>query len=339
MTEINNENKDKIAKIIQKYLENNPVIVLGSGASIPYGLPSMSELSKLLKEKITPIDDKSGTKFLSDLEKTNDLEKSLQNIELSQDLLVVVVREIWNFMNEKDFELYNKFLNDYSSFSLQKMFAKLLQSSSKHVKVVTTNYDRIAEYAGDLCGANVYTGFSGRYILNFGQRYFSNALNQERVDVWKVHGSLDWFKNGDKVFSSPISKEIPENSIPLMVTPGIAKYQQTHSDPYRTIISNADDALVNASCFLCIGYGFNDEHIQPKLIQQIKQKDIPIVVVVKELSSAGKELLLKKKTRSVVLEENGLVKTKISFFEENDLCSIDLDGSYWQVEHFLNLWF
>ncbi len=336
---MDNDNKDKIAKIIQKYLENNPVIVLGSGASIPYGLPSMSELSELLKEKIAPIDDQSGKNFLSDLEKTNDLEKSLQNIDLSQSLLAIVVREIWDLMNKKDFELYYNFLNNHSSFALQKMFAKLLQSSSKHVKVVTTNYDRIAEYAGDLCGANVYTGFSGRYILNFGQTYFANALNQERVDVWKVHGSLDWFKNGDKVFSSPLSKGIPENSIPLMVTPGITKYQRTINDPYRTIISNADDTFANASCFLCIGYGFNDEHIQPKLIQRIKQKNIPVVVVTKELSSAGKDLLLNKQIKAVVLEDCGNDKTKISYVEEDSLCNVDLDGFYWQLEHFLNLWF
>jgi hypothetical protein len=30
---------------IQKYLENSPVVILGSGSSAAYGLPLMSELS------------------------------------------------------------------------------------------------------------------------------------------------------------------------------------------------------------------------------------------------------------------------------------------------------
>ena len=31
--------------LLQGYLENSPLIVLGSGASMPYELPSMSELA------------------------------------------------------------------------------------------------------------------------------------------------------------------------------------------------------------------------------------------------------------------------------------------------------
>lgn len=32
--------------ILQGYLENSPLIVLGSGASTPYGLPSMGTLAE-----------------------------------------------------------------------------------------------------------------------------------------------------------------------------------------------------------------------------------------------------------------------------------------------------
>lgn len=35
--------------IMQGYLENSPLIVLGSGASMPYGLPSMSNLADCIK--------------------------------------------------------------------------------------------------------------------------------------------------------------------------------------------------------------------------------------------------------------------------------------------------
>ena len=36
--------------MMQGYLENSPVIVLGSGASMPYGLPSMSKLADEIKQ-------------------------------------------------------------------------------------------------------------------------------------------------------------------------------------------------------------------------------------------------------------------------------------------------
>lgn len=35
-----------IAKKVQKYLEDTPLVVLGSGASVPYGLPTMGSLGK-----------------------------------------------------------------------------------------------------------------------------------------------------------------------------------------------------------------------------------------------------------------------------------------------------
>ena len=38
--------------ILQGYLENSPLIVLGSGASMPYGLPSMGTLAEEIKSPI-----------------------------------------------------------------------------------------------------------------------------------------------------------------------------------------------------------------------------------------------------------------------------------------------
>ena len=47
------EKRDKFAKIIQKYLEKLPVIILGAGATIPYGLPSMTKLAVHIKDSIS----------------------------------------------------------------------------------------------------------------------------------------------------------------------------------------------------------------------------------------------------------------------------------------------
>jgi len=218
----------------------------------------------------------------------------------------------------------------------------LLQSHPRHVKVVTTNYDRIVEYAADLVGASVYTGFAGKYILNFAQTYSQKYSNDSRIDIWKVHGSLDWFRNKttNRIYSTPLAKKIPVNSIPLVVTPGIYKYQETHNEPYRSIMSKSDEAIINASCFLCVGYGFNDEHIQPKLIQQVQQRDKTIVVVTKKLSDKGKELLLDNGVKSVVLEENSdSATTKVTYFYDGKQQMDILEGKYWELNQFLNIWF
>lgn len=77
--------EDKFAKMIQKYLEKQPVIILGTGATIPSGIPSMPELASHLKVSITD-GSTEWVSFLSELEKTGDLEKALQNTQISPTL-------------------------------------------------------------------------------------------------------------------------------------------------------------------------------------------------------------------------------------------------------------
>ncbi len=332
------ETKNTIAKLIQKYLEKQPAIILGTGATIPNGLPSMPQLAEHLKKSIQ--DDSEDWKyFLTDLDKTNDLEKSLQNVQLQKELVNKIINNTWELVNGKDLIFYKSLLCKNDNFPLKKLFTKLLQAHPKHLKVVTTNYDRVAEYAADLSDANIHTGFSGRYIQYFTQNYLQNYPNQNSVDIWKVHGSLDWFnKKNNLSFASPLAKEIPENSLPLIVTPGTVKYQQTHNEPYRTVMNKADEALVQASCFLCIGYGFNDEHVQPKLIQQVQQKGKPIVTITKNLSENGKRLLLENRVKSIVIEEENNNKTQFQYFEDGNIIKKVLEGNYWQLDSFLSLW-
>lgn len=331
--------ENKFAQIIQKYLEKLPLVIFGTGATIPYGLPSMWALADRIKANVSS-SQKEWVKFVRDLDSGMDLESALQKNQLSQDITFKIIYETWNFINEKDLEFFSKIVEDSLLFPIKTLFVKLLQSHPKHIKVITTNYDRIAEYAADLSGSLTDTGFSGRYYLNFNQGYQTFPTNQNCVEILKVHGSLDWFSKEDNIaFSIPLSTKIPENTIPLIVTPGIIKYQQTHLEPYRTVINKADEAIIQASCYLCIGYGFNDEHIHPKLIQQLKQKNKPIVTVTKELSENGKKLLLNNPVKAIAIEEGGINKTKIHFFEDKNYKVEIIDGNYWQLEHFMELWF
>jgi hypothetical protein len=46
-----NHNFEVLAKAAQRFLSDRPVVVLGTGATIPHGLPSMAQLAdSLLKE-------------------------------------------------------------------------------------------------------------------------------------------------------------------------------------------------------------------------------------------------------------------------------------------------
>lgn len=43
---------EEISRIAQNCFESNPTIILGSGASMPYGLPSMKDLETFLKSNL-----------------------------------------------------------------------------------------------------------------------------------------------------------------------------------------------------------------------------------------------------------------------------------------------
>ena len=142
---------------------------------------------------------------------------------------------------------------------------------------------------------------------------------ERTVDIWKVHGSLDWFQLDDgQVVSYPLSTKIPEEHIPLIVPPGKDKYSMTHNEPYRTIIASADDKFMKADSYLCIGYGSNDEHIQPKLINEIKK---------------GKAIVEFERKRCLMLVEIHLINVGVNkyvVFESDNNCKTISYGNGWQ---------
>ena len=166
---------EHIAKLAQKYTANRPVVILGSGASIPYGLPSMSDLAGELLDKID-LDQDTWLNLKEKLEEKRDLENALHEVELEDSVLKLVIGEVWNLIAEKDIEIYNQLLEKPRLLVLARLLAYLLRTSTPKVYIVTTNYDRLAEYAANLADAEVFTGFSAGWL----QRFVSDSLSISR---------------------------------------------------------------------------------------------------------------------------------------------------------------
>lgn len=112
------------------------------------------------------------------------------------------------------------------------------------------------------------------------------------LELWKVHGSLDWFQNQDGVVVSlPLHDRHPRGFEPVMVSPGIRKYELRHDEPFRSVLTAADAALQRARACLCIGYGFNDRHIQAVLVRRCHEEDLPIVILARTLTPAARDFL------------------------------------------------
>lgn len=136
------ESFEDVIRTIQGYLQDKPLIILGFGASVPYDLPTMSDLASYIVRKCNGISDGNIPNLCKSLSHGEDLESAI--------------------------------------------------------------YDRVVEYAADLLNISVSTGFVVTYIKSF--ELESQGLEKRRliererfINLLKVHGSIDWFINGDQV--------------------------------------------------------------------------------------------------------------------------------------------
>lgn len=324
--------------ILQGYLENSPLIVLGSGASVPYEIPSMAKLAEEIRKSYTVSSDPNYNNFCKIVDESG-LERAIDAIDLLPETLKEIRRVVWNTVNEKDI-LYFDQHPIAPPKALVELIRKVLAPTPNKATIVTTNYDRLAEYAADGIGATAVTGFEGSLIRKL--ELPSTPLKTKRtrvrervVDIWKVHGSLDWFIDPDgEIAAFPLTRTIPNIFQPLIIPPGKQKYSSTHDEPYRTIIAEADNAFVQAGAYLCIGYGFNDEHIQPKLLTQISNNK-PIVVLVRTMTPACRKHIVDAGiNKFLVFEYADDTHTKVYGNGWNET----YDGQYWLLENFLKIW-
>jgi hypothetical protein len=230
--------KNELAKTIQSLLETRPTVILGSGASVPYGLPTMNEISDAL---ISVSKDNSQEDFqllIRKLSNGENLEQAVDESNLSDETLKTVKTSIGNLINCKDSDFFKKIKSENPSFAMKHLFEKIIEPAGNKVDVITTNDDRIPEYAADLINATSVTCFEGQFIKTF-ELENSKTRNQrirareKVVRIHKVNGSLDWFssKENEKL-GFPFMSSIPDGHVPLIIPPNQGKYKETHDEPY-----------------------------------------------------------------------------------------------------------
>jgi hypothetical protein len=328
-------------KQAQDYYGKETLIVLGSGASAAHGLSGMGALAAYLIKHtdilgLPPTDVASWDQFCQLLTSGVDLETALHQVSVSQELTVSVIKGTWSLINSEDVQTFRNCLQDRTIFPLGKLITHMFRSSLSKINIVTTNYDRLAEYACEQEGLHHYTGFTHGFFRQLAPP--DEITTGRKVNIWKVHGSIDWFKSPleDIVALSNIDG-IPDNYEPQIVTPGTQKYHRTHLEPYRSIINNADSAIKAASSYLCIGYGFNDEHIQPNLIAKCVRQNAPITIITYALSEATKKHILNGNAQNYLAIERGVTDDQSVVYSSLENTPFTVDRNIWSLEGYLKL--
>jgi NAD-dependent SIR2 family protein deacetylase len=324
--------KSEIFKKIQKYTEDNPLFFIGSGASAAYGLPGMGTLGdhllSSLSSKYKTNDD--WQRFEDNLKSGKDLETAMTDIVFKEEIIDDIRKETWKLISEKDLAVFSDVVFNNKEIALSKLIKLYCQSHPQKVDIITTNYDRLIEYACDKARLTLNDGFSGHYT----KHYSDSFAKKNAVNLVKVHGSLDWFKDGKGLITTlPLQKEIPLDLVPEIITPGVSKYQAVLTGIERSLLSRCDAMIKNAVSYLCIGYGFNDAQIQALMIQEI-QSGKPLVLVTMEV----------KDDTARLLENNAMNYAYICKGDKEDTTKICInneiyivDGTYWTIDGFINI--
>ena len=306
----------------------------------------MDVLSDYLRDNLKPdsvLEADSWDQVNAALSNGDHLEAALEGRTLPDTLLSKIVTLTWRCVNERDMALLDIAASNGSEFALGRLLSGMFSSTQTELHVVTTNYDRVAEYACNSKGILFQTGFAPGYVQKWestGRVKFSHGAKASRVvKIWKVHGSLDWFRTRDeRTVGLPIFELPCANYTPLIVTPGLNKYEKTYEDPFRTTINGADMALRSASAFLCIGFGFRDQHIHPKIVERCREKNVPIVVLAKMLTNEARGFLRNRAgTNYLAIEQNGH-DSKVYYSESPSGVQVPV-SDIWSLSGFNNLVF
>lgn len=309
------EIKNEVFDIIQKYLQFPPVVIWGSGATIPYGMPSMSDLNKSIQQEMPNFDGSSGN-----------LEEELGK-ERYTDSLPQIRQIIWETIKNEDDKIVSKILNDDSEYDgIYQLINRCISAEPKVMNIITTNYDRVLEYVMSYHDILYTDGFTGKVLSSFDENAFRNT---NIVNLIKVHGSLNWGQcDGHPRYLTSANLE------PVIIPPGKNKYQETYHSPYRELIQCSDRFIKQAQSFLIIGFGFNDEHLTPKIKDKV-EKGTPLVLITKEITASTKKELERAK-KYVLIEETSNNASKIIIRNESTpLRTLCIKGAYWQLNKFM----
>lgn len=295
-------------KFINQLIDAENLIVLaGSGTSLTFNLrgqpniaPSMGDLWKICSDLDTSRFDKvlKAVKYSAVAEKWADGEQK-KDIELLLSLCDSYLSlKCLSTANQESVEAFLKAAKaailEHTNFVdrvavdgwvAHDTFVGVLGRRSpkqKRLKLFTTNYDLAFETAASNTGMIIIDGFEYSKPSRFNPAWFhydivnrSQALEKggaylpNIVHLYKIHGSVDWVRTVQGV-QKPSALNTTGGE-PVFIYPSSSKYQSSYDSPYLDMMAAFLDALQKPkTALLCIGFGFNDKHINNAITMALR---------------------------------------------------------------------
>lgn len=274
------------------------LFLLGAGASADAGIPISNEMVKKIEHLVENDSEWNQYRdlyfYLKSSINYSDGILGIFNEGFNVERLLIVISEIekrqsnlmypfigtWNIrlldLGGSNFENIKKFhklirrrlnewvgLRSYDQAAYYQSFSSLSKDIGQLMKVFTLNYD--------LCFETV-VGKEKIIELGFtrttNEWHPSNFENEDgkQYNLYKLHGSIDWYKKESKLFKSEKIESEPELIFGIL-------NKMTSVDPYfyySSILRNA--CMEEAKLLVVVGYSYADEYVNVILSQALTAK-------------------------------------------------------------------
>ena len=304
-----NEDLKPLLKFINKTLDiDNLIVLAGSGTSLtfnerdqPYIAPSMWHLweacmqanPELFRQALAATNyNKLQTKKDAQGNAEPDIELLLSLCDSSLavgDLSPTRTKQVKNFLNKAKKIILEKtdftdLIGDEAKWISHDKFLRAVgrrSAQQKRLKLFTTNYDLAFEHSASNTGFVAIDGFEFSNPSYFNPMWFNYDIvnrcqsgNKDGsyisnvIQLYKMHGSVDWRKINGRVRKVYADSNLGD---PVFIYPSSSKYQSSYDSPYLDMMTSFLDAVKQPKTgVLCLGFGFNDKHINNALTMALR---------------------------------------------------------------------
>lgn len=301
---------------LRMFFREKPFLFFGTGMSCALDTGfSMAALRDVLVDRMQRLslaDTQRGAweAIAAELRNGVDLESALNGATDSG-----LIREITRIAGEHvaglDCEYGHRIARGSVEWPATRLLEKLvatLPEGDRILHVLTPNYDMLFEHACDSRDIPYANGFWGgiqrtadwdavdRALLTpvrvpHGRGMKTVYKRRRHVRLYKVHGSLNYFFHRAVVIENDAWMWAPPSFAErVLVTPGLSKYETLQR--YRQeLLQTADAAIGQASHFLFLGYGFNDNHLEEYIKRKLIAQSCDGLIVTRDSNPRIESLL------------------------------------------------
>jgi NAD-dependent SIR2 family protein deacetylase len=290
--------------LLQSLQMQHLVVLAGAGCSLHAGGPSMKDIWNAIVGRSVSAEAKRVAKSINyHLSTKRNIETFLSQVEIA-----LTLKEDKD--TRKFFEEAKKIIRDKCSDFLKKdklttheIFLRRLmrrRTRDQRLRLFTTNYDLCFERAAANINCVSIDGFSFMTPRQYDPCHFDFDIvrrprfgenNDNYLEgvfyLYKLHGSVNW----ERTEIGIVEKEQPDPKNACLIYPVRGKYQQSFNQPFIESISKYLTAMREANtCFLVVGFGFNDDHLSEPLLSAVHSNPHLRLIIVDSNSrkNAGK---------------------------------------------------